>query len=152
MEFDIIDHQDWHTEEDFPTDLEPTHALTHMGMYLEWASQRQLLHPDVAQQLSDAIAQLPARTITGRDIVEQALGKQLLLSFFNEHGQRFTAFYYADDDEGYGQFLSDYVNTLRTDLLPSFYHVDNSQEAYEAIASQFDVAYARWEDSLRETH
>ena len=150
MEFDIIDHQEWHTEEDFPADLTPVHALTHMGMYFEWAAHKKLLHPDVAEQLTKALAQLESREITGRDIVEQALGKQLLLSFFNDIGQRFTAYYYADDEDGYGQFLSDYVTTLRTDLLPSFYHVDNSQAAYDAIASQFDVAYARWSDSLRE--
>ena len=100
--------------------------------------------------MAPALEKLATRELTGRDIVEQALGKQLLLSFFNELGQRFSAYYYADDDEGYGQFLSDYVNTLRTDLLPSFYHVDNSQAAYDAIASQFDIAYARWSDSLRD--
>ena len=105
----------------------------------------------MAADLAPALKKLDNREVTGRDIVEQALGKQLLLSFFNDVGQRFTAYYYADDDEGYGQFLSDYVTTLRTDLLPSFYHVDHSQAAYDAIASQFDIAYARWSDSLRTT-
>ena len=151
MEFEIIDHEEWHTEEDFPADLTPVHALTHMGMYFEWAAHKQLLHPDLAAQLAPALEKLATRELTGRDIVEQALGKQLLLSFFNDLGQRFSAYYYADDEEGYGQFLSDYVTTLRTDLLPSFYHVDNSQAAYNAIASQFDIAYARWSDSLRDT-
>ena len=150
MEFEIIDHEEWHTEEDFPADLSPVHALTHMGMYFEWAAHKQLLHPDVAAQLAPALEKLATRELTGRDIVEQALGKQLLLSFFNELGQRFSAYYYADDDEGYGQFLSDYANTSRTDLLPSFYHVDNSQAAYDSIASHSHLAYARWSDSLRD--
>lgn len=152
MEFDIIDHHEWHTEEDFPTDLSSVHALTHMGMYFAWAAERQLLHPAVVEQLGVHLSQLQNGQTTGRDLIEQYMGKQLLLSFFNELGQRFTAFYYADEDEGYGQFLADYVQTLRTDLLPSFYHVSNTPEAYAAIASQFDVAYARWSDSLQGIH
>lgn len=150
MEFELIDHQDWHTEEDFPSELDPVHALTHMGMYFAWAAERQLLHPAVVEQLGGNLEKLQQQQITGRDIIDNYMGKQLLLSFFNDLGQRFTAFYYADDEEGYGQFLADYVQTLRTDLLPSFYHVDDSQEAYAAIASQFDLAYNRWISSLKE--
>ena len=33
---------------------------------------------------------------------------------FNPEGLRFTLFYYDDEDEGYGRFMDDYVNTLNT--------------------------------------
>ncbi|AUZ05697.1 MULTISPECIES: hypothetical protein [Vitreoscilla] len=150
MDYELIDHQEWHTEEDFPQDLDAVCALTHMGMYFEWMAQTQLLHPAVIEQLGEKMTQLQQQQLNGRDILEHSLGRQLLLSFFNEFGRRFTEYYYTDDEEGYGQFMSDYYTTLRVDLLPSLYHVDNSRAAYDAVASQFDLAYLKWQASLKE--
>ena len=150
MDYEIIDHQDWHTEEDFPNDLQAVHALTHMGMYFQWMAQTQLLHPKVIEQLGNKLTQLQQGQLSGRDILEHSLGRQLLLSFFNDLGKRFSEYYYADEEEGYGQFMSDYYTALRVDLLPSLYHVPNTPESYDAVATQFDLAYIKWRESLKE--
>ncbi len=62
----------------------------------------------------------------------------LMRDDFNEFGQRFTAFYYDDEEDGYGNFMADYVTTMNTPALGSFYHVaDNTRKPHQALKPCF---------------
>lgn len=141
------DHISFHTDADWPAGLPASHAAHHMGFYYAWAVA-QGLHSAAAAQLPDFEA-LAEGTISGARFVLAQLKGGLDETCFNDAGNRFTAFYYADEEEGYGRFMEDYVNTLNTPALPSFYHTTDSAANQARLNRVFDAAWAQWQASLR---
>ncbi len=145
----MIDHIEWHTDEDFPEDIPQENALNHMGFYWAWAVNNDLVHHQIIEQMPKQITAIKAREMTGKECISEYLGKQLQLSFFNTIGARFAAFYYEDEEEGYGNFIHDYVDTLEIEAKPSLYHTEDSWENYDKIAPVFERAYNEWYQSLK---
>ncbi len=145
----MIDHIEWHTDEEYPSDVPTENALNHMGFYWAWAVNKDLVHPQLAQEMTKHLDAIKNREMTGKKCVSEYLGKHLQLSFFNEIGERFTAFYYEDEEEGYGNFIHDYVDTLDIESLPSMYHAEDGWENYDKLAPVFDRAYDEWFKSLK---
>ncbi|RPD90882.1 cell surface protein [Neisseria weixii] len=147
----MYDHFQFHTGEDYPADLSPDHAATHMGMYFQWAAGQGLVNPvwQTAPETASDFAAMLDGTFSGAVFVRNHLGSVLTPQDFTELGQRFTEFYYDDEDEGYGAFMEDYVTTLDTPQLPSFYHVADTPENYALLAPVFQAAFERWKHSLK---
>ncbi|MCP2040089.1 hypothetical protein L1281_000669 [Neisseria sp. HSC-16F19] len=141
------DHISFHTDEDWPAGLPESHAAHHMGFYYSWAVG-QGLYSEAAARLPD-FERLAAGTLSGAQFVLTRLNGGLDETCFNDAGRRFTAFYYADEDEGYGRFMEDYVNTLNTPALGSFYHTEDSAANQALLNLVFDAAWAQWQASLR---
>ena len=59
--------------------------------------------------------------------------------------------HYDDEEEGYGRFMDDYVNTLNTPALASFYHVADNADNQALLDLVFDAALAQWRGSLSGT-
>ncbi len=146
-----LDHITWHLDEDYPADLPRDQAATHIGLYWAWAVSRDLIAADIAEQCAADIAAVRERRISGRDFVLEWLGGELTSEDLNPLGQRFSAYYYEDEDEGYGAFMLDYVTALNTADLPSFYHVADNWANFDKLAPVFDAALARWQASLKTT-
>ena len=68
---------------------------------------------------------------------------------FNDLGNRFTRFYYADDEEGYGQFMPDYFTALGLQDEDAFYRVADTPENQEKLSRAFQAAFNRWQGSLK---
>lgn len=66
---------------------------------------------------------------------------------FTELGQRFTEFYYTDEEDGYGAFMEDYVLALDTPSLGGFYHVKNTPETFAKLTPVFQTAFEKWKSS-----
>lgn len=144
----MIDHIDWHTEEDYPSELPKENALNHMGFFWAWAVNRDLAHPQIATEMAHHLLAIKNRQMTGKTCVQDYLGQQLQLNFFNPLGERFAAFYYEDEEEGYGDFIHDYVNTLGINDAPSLYHTEDSWENYDKLAPVFNHAFDAWYQTL----
>lgn len=144
-----LDNVVYHTETDFPEGLGTHHAATHMGFYWAWAVRRSLHSPQWDEAAGADMAALQSGRISGAEFVMRHMGGGLEEGDFSGEGLRFTRFYYADDDEGYGRFMEDYVHTLNTPVLPSFYHVAASVGNQALLDLIFDAALAQWRDSLK---
>ncbi|MFV2029951.1 cell surface protein [Neisseria sp. S1] len=147
----MYDNIRFHTDENYPANLPPEAAATHIGMYWAWAASQGLANPawqNSPESASDFKAML-AGEMSGADFVLTHMDGALIPEDFNELGQRFTAFYYDDEDEGYGKFMEDYVTTMNTPELDSFYHVNNSNENQRLLAAVFQTAFEQWQESLR---
>ncbi|WP_037586769.1 hypothetical protein [Stenoxybacter acetivorans] len=143
----VLDHIAFHTEEDFPSDLSAEHAATHMGYYWSWAVRRALVNDawfDAEAADMDALM----RGESGARFVLTHMAGGLEDTDFNKEGRLFVLFYYDDDDEGYGRFMEDYVNTLNTPALPSFYHVADTPENQALLDGVFDGALMQWRSSM----
>ncbi|WP_066569900.1 hypothetical protein [Snodgrassella sp. CFCC 13594] len=145
----LLDHVVFHTEEDYPADLSMAHAATHMGYYWSWAARRDLVNQQWDEVANDDMAALKLGQMSGAQFVLENMGGGLEDTDFNEEGRRFSLFYYDDEDEGYGRFMEDYVGTLNTPALTSFYHVLVNDENQALLDGVFDAALAQWRRSLR---
>lgn len=140
------DHITFHLDEDYPADLPAHHATHHMGFYFAWAVS-QNLHSETAAKLPQ-FDLLQGGLISGSIFVLNQLGGGIDETCFNDLGKRFTQFYYHDDDEGYGHFLTDYFNTLNLKDESEFYRTEDNAENQQRLNQTFQAAFEQWQHSL----
>ncbi|WP_370577803.1 cell surface protein [Snodgrassella alvi] len=145
----IFDNIVFHTEEDYPPALSLANAATHMGYYWSWAVRRGLYNPQWDEAAEEDMAALKAQVMSGAEFVLNNMAGCLEDSDFNDEGRRFSLYYYEDEDEGYGRFMEDYVQTLNTPALQSFYHVEINDENQSLLDGVFDSALIQWRQSLK---
>ncbi|UOO82539.1 cell surface protein [Uruburuella testudinis] len=147
----MYDNIRFHTDENYPANLPPEAAVTHIGMYWAWAAAQGLANPvwqSAPESREDFAAMLEGR-INGSEFLLTHMDGALIPEDFNELGQRFTSFYYDDEEEGYGKFMEDYVVTMNTPELDSFYHVADNAENRAVLEAVFQTAFEQWQQSLR---
>ena len=141
----MYDHISFHTE-DQPS-LSDVQAALHMGYYYAWAVS-QNLHSAAAAALP-GFAQMQRGETPAAEFVEHRLAQGLDDTCFNDLGRRFTAFYYADEDEGYGRFIEDYFTALGLKSESDFYRTQGSPEEAAKLFPLFQAAFERWYGSLK---
>ena len=143
------DHISFHAEEpDYPAHLPERNAAHHIGFYFAWAVSQNLHSPAVARlpQFRD----LQIGLITGAEFVLEQLNGGIDDGCFNTIGNRFTQFYYADEEEGYGAFLADYFAALDIQDQAQFYHTHDTPENQTKLNAIFQAAYETWLGSLKQ--
>ena len=133
-----IDRADWHYGGNYPDDLPPENAGTHIGIYLAWIIDRDLGSAELQEHAGEKLASLRRREITGRDILFTDLDEKFFASLLSPEAQAFTEQYYESD-----QYVEDYAELLGGDL-PSLYHVADSWENYDTMARKLDERLAAW--------
>ena len=147
----MYDHIQFHPDENYPADLPLENAATHIGMYWQWAAAQGLANPvwQTAPETEADFAAMLSGTLSGAQFLLRHMGGALTPDDFTELGQRFTSFYYDDEEDGYGAFMEDYVRTLDTPALGGFYCVADTPEHYAALAPVFQTAFEHWLGSLK---
>lgn len=141
------DDASWHYGGNFPADLEPGAAATHIGLFIAWALLSGLggeLHISEAQE---GVALLKARAITPGQFVLEHCDEKFTDDDLNALGNRFAASYYAAETGGY---LADYDSIFMRPRLfrrapASLYHVPDTWASFEKIAPVIDKRFARWQ-------
>ena len=142
----MYDHLSFHLD-DFPTALPNDNALNHMGFYFSWAVG-QNLHSDLVARLPE-FADFQAGKISGKQFIKNQLNSGLDETCFNDLGNRFTQYYYEDEEDGYGYFLSDYFVALGLESENDFYHTEYLSENQAKLNDIFQAAFERWKTSLK---
>ena len=143
----MYDNIRFHLDEDYPDQLPPENAATHIGMYWQWAAQAGLVNP-VLQTAAD-FAAMTSGKISGQHFLLKHMDGALTADDFTELGQRFTEFYYTDEEDGYGAFMEDYVLALDTPSLGGFYHAKNTPKTFAKLTPVFQTAFEKWKSSLK---
>jgi hypothetical protein len=129
----------WHTDGAFPKDQLPERGYVHIGVYLAWLINHDLLDPEwVARSgVMPAVAAIAARGETPCAL-RDSTGGRLASDMLTADGAQFTAAYYAPE---YG-FPRDWRWILgrRADR----YDVPDEWETYDRIAPLIDRRYAAW--------
>ena len=120
----MYDNIRFHLDEDYPDQLPPENAATHIGMYWQWAAQAGLVNPvwQTAPETAADFAAMTAGTISGRH-------------FLLKHMD--------------GAFMEDYVLALDTPSLGGFYHIKNTPETFAKLTPVFQTAFEKWKSSLK---
>jgi hypothetical protein len=134
----VYDKAEWHYDGDYPEDLPDENGATHIGMFLAWIVLHKLEGELQRDEWPEALAELRARRITGRDFLMKQCDGALGEDELSPEGNDFAAAYYASD-----QYLNDYTNVLGGDL-PTLYHVTDSWENYDIIARVIDRRFKEW--------
>lgn len=137
-----IDRMDWHYGGDFPKELPTENGGTHIGMYLAWIINNDLIGEMHTEDASESISAVKNRQMTGRDFLINECDEKFWNDDLNEEGLAFTNYYYSDDS-GMKQYINDYEQTLANGL-ETTYHVENTWDNYDKISKVIDVRYNEW--------
>jgi hypothetical protein len=133
-----IDRADWHYGNDFPKDLPEENGGTHIGMYLNWVIDNNLIGKFHLTESKDAIAKVKSGEITGRDFLFDYCDGKFWNQELNESGLEFTENYYSTD-----KYFGDYAKVLASNL-DSIYKVKNNRQNYDLIKKTLDKRFAKW--------
>src|SRR5436190_13495102 len=96
----VYDKAKWHFEGDFPKGLPIYQSYVHIGFYLGWAIDCDLVGELLTDDFAEEVAQFRSGKITGPrllQITDGVLDDQML----SDEGNRFTADYYGDPDDDF---------------------------------------------------
>lgn len=141
-----IDRADWHYDGEFPEGLPRENGGTHIGMYLNWIIDNDLIGELHLEESIIEIEDVKARKINGRDFLFDYCDEKFCEDDLNEEGLNFTKYYYQDSknpEEGFGQYFEDFEDAL-TKQYDTIYEVPNTWENYDQVAKRINKAYLKW--------
>jgi hypothetical protein len=143
---DTYDRADWHAgAENYPKDLPPEAAGTHIGMFLAWAILRDRIGDLHRAESADALVAVWQRRMTGRDFLFEACDGKFWPSDLSDEGNAFARVYWQDGAGGIRSdgYLADYERTLGGDL-PDLYRVADTWENFDVLARVLDRRFEEW--------
>ena len=139
-----IDRMDWHYGGDFPRDLHVENAGTHIGMYLTWIIQNDLIGQIHLKESASAILKVKTRVQTGRDFLIEQCDEKFWDQDLNEEGLAFTLYYYqGESTDDFKNYLDDYCEQLGQDV-ESLYEIENNWENYDKLLTVLNTRCAEW--------
>ena len=137
-----IDRIDWHSgADDFPQDLDHVAGGTHIGMFLAWIINNDLVGELHTTESTKSISAVKARAMTGTEFLVNECDEKFWREDLNETGGEFAQFYYES-----GQYFEDYETALIGNL-PSLYHVEDNWDNYDRISLLISRRYIKWQNS-----
>ena len=147
------DDASWHYGGDFPADLPPENGAIHIGIFLTWCIDNNLLSEFQLEESKEDVNLVLNREMTGSEFLIRNCDEKFTDEDLNNLGNGFAADYYEDEGEfskkGAG-YLSDYQNAIEllyremNTELKSFYHVEDSWDLYEGIKIILDKRFDQW--------
>lgn len=141
MTYDKIE---WHTADNFPKELPYKNGGTHIGMFLSWVINNNLIGEFHLENSKEAIEMVKTKKITGADFLVKECDSKFWPEDLNEEGNAFARFYYANEDN-YGQYIDDYAEVF--DAYKTLFHVEDSWENYAKIEPVITKKYNEWKIS-----
>lgn len=139
-----IDRIDWHYGGDFPEDLPEVNGGTHIGMYLTWIIQNDLIGQLHLDGSLEEMQKVKTRQITGRDFLVDCCDEKFWEEDLNEEGLEFTLYYYQfENTDNVKNYYDDYGSTLGENV-ESLYEIENTWENYDKLKPILDKRYAEW--------
>ena len=138
------DRMDWHYgSEDFPSELNNDNAGTHIGMFLAWVIKRDLIGELHQQESVESIFKVKSRKITGTEFLKLECDEKFWEEDLSDKGNAFAKYYYESNI-----YYDDYGLILSGEL-PSIFHVIDSWENYDKLASKLDEQFQVWQNTVQ---
>ena len=143
-----IDRADWHYGGDYPKGLPLENAGTHIGMYINWIINNDLIGTLHLEDSKQGIEDVKSKKITGRDFLFQYCDEKFWEDDLNDEGLAFSKYYYQnpiDPEDAYGKYIKDYETILGAEF-DSLYEIPNTWENYNKIAKQITEVHSKWKN------
>ncbi|CEN45338.1 conserved hypothetical protein [Capnocytophaga canis] len=141
------DDASWHYEGEFPANLPNENGATHIGMFLAWCIENDLISDWLREEAEEEIQQVKEGKLSGADFLISVCDEKLLDEDLSEIGNAFAQDYYKDDTdfgEKFASYTDDYINTLDREELESFYEIENTPENYQLLKKVIDKRFQDW--------
>jgi len=139
----IYDQVSWHAEGDYPTELSPENGGTHIGMFLAWVIQYNLISESLADRSPASLAAVRNREITGREFLARECDDKLQDADLNVDANSFAREYYSTN-----RYYEDYASVLCRGLA-SLYHAEDTWKNYDKIAKTITKRYLIWRNDSK---
>lgn len=135
------DRIDWHSGNNFPKELPLKNGGTHIGMFLTWIINNNLIGQLHIEKSQDSIEKVKNREMTGAQFLIKECDSKFWAEDLNDEGNRFAKFYYANEND-YGQYIDDYSVVFNN--YETLFHVEDNWENYKKIESVITKSYNNW--------
>jgi hypothetical protein len=143
------DDASWHYGGNYPKDLPPANAATHIGMFLTWCIDRDLLSEEQNDDFEEDIQKVKNRTLTGAEFLMSVCDEKFTTGDLAQLGNDFAKAYYARKEKTaaakYASYFEDYEQVFgKTDGAFELYRVANTWENYNLLKPLIDQRFEEW--------
>jgi len=147
------DDASWHYGGDYPNDLPDENGATHIGMFITWCIDNNLLSKEQIEDNEDKIENVKNRETTGAEFLIDMCDEKFTDYDLNDIGNEFTTDYYEDETEfskTHKNYFGDYAGIFETEINDNnldqggVYRVKNSWTNYELIKTRIDQRFMEW--------
>lgn len=135
-----IDCMAWHQNPVLELGLEDAQAGTHIGFYIGWLAEKDLLAAHHMQAHVEALRRFKNRQVTGRDLLIEVLHEGFSEDDLNAEAALFTEQYYDSS----GLYFKDYLEVFGIEV-DQFYTVAHSWEHFDRIAAKLERRFQTWQ-------
>ena len=143
-----FDDASWHYGNDFPEDLAQENASTHIGMYMKWCINNDLISSELKEDSQVGIDSVKNNIITGAEFINSYSDGKFLSTDLSDIGRKFTNDYYEDNSDfskNNGSYLDDYTKIFEKIIdKKSVYNVEDSEQNYLLIKAKIDSRFKEW--------
>ncbi len=137
-----FDKMDWHAVT-FPDSIPYENAGTHIGMYLAWLVNNDMIVQDWYDEFEGELGRVKNREMTGRELLLECFDETLLEDLMTDEALEFTSDYY---DSAY---IDDYADALCAEDVDSEFAVylhEDSWDNYDKVEPVINAKYERWKN------
>ncbi|MFC7774001.1 DUF7832 domain-containing protein [Flavobacterium sp. GCM10027622] len=138
------DRIDWHTGNNFPKGMPIKNGGTHIGMFLTWIIDNNLIGLMHIENSNDSIQKVKNREMTGAEFLIKECDSKFWPEDLNDEGNKFASFYYASEND-YGQYIDDYAEVF--DKYETLFHVGDNWDNYSKIEPVITKMYRNWKSN-----
>lgn len=147
------DDASWHYEGNYPEDLPPENGATHIGMFLAWCIEHNLVSKRLIEDCADDIQKVKNKAMTGAQFLILNCDEKLLDEDLSDIGQAFANAYYEDNGtfaQTHQTYIQDYCDVFNQKAqeagfeYDSVYHVKDLWANYKLIAAKLSERFAQY--------
>ena len=135
-----FDKMDWHAVT-FPDSIPYENAGTHIGMYLAWLINNDLIQEDWMEEFADGIERVRSRESTGRDILMECFDETLVEDIMTDDALEFTGEYY---DSSYIDDFAAALSEEDSDSEFAVYRHEDTWENYDLVEPVITAKFEKW--------
>ncbi|MEA5001981.1 MAG: hypothetical protein VB081_00565 [Christensenella sp.] len=137
-----FDKMDWHAV-NFPDSIAYECAGTHMGMYLAWLIENDLIEEEWFGEFDAEMQKVKNREMTGRDLLIECFDESLIEDLMTDEALEFTAEYYDS------HYIDDYADVLGNDSADCEFAVylhEDTWENYDRVEPLISAKFEKWKN------
>ncbi len=131
------DDASWHYGGDFPKGLPNENGATHIGMFLAWIIERDLVSDELREDAAAELARVKRRKMTGAQFLLAVCDEKLASNDLSPEGNRFAKAYFMKE------YLEDYADLFEPKL-SSLYELADTWKNYDRLRPILEERFATW--------
>lgn len=131
------DDASWHYGGDFPKGLPNENGATHIGMFLSWIIERDLVSDELRAEAAAELARVKRRKMTGAKFLMTVCDEKLSSADLSPEGNRFAKAYFMKE------YLEDYADLFEPEHA-SLYDLADTWKNYDRLRPVLEKRYAAW--------